>query len=105
MFTRQEVLGLQECHVAEECISPWGFPSLVVHRLVKGVDKRRLAIDFRPLNLKTIGDAYPMPDCDWILSLLKRASHYATLDLKSGFWQVGLTPRAKEVCVFVTKEG
>ena len=46
-----------------------------------------------------------MPDCDWILGLLQRASYYATLDLKSGFWQVGLTEKARECCVFVTREG
>lgn len=62
-------------------------------------------MDFRALNERTIGDAFPMPDCDFVLSLLSRAGYYATLDLKSGFWQVGLTDRAKECCVFVTKEG
>lgn len=91
--------------MVEDCISPWGAPALVVHREVKGVDKRRLAIDFRAVNEKTVTDAFPMPDCDWVLSLLQRATYYATLDLKSGFWQVGLSDRAKECCVFVTKEG
>ena len=69
------------------------------------MDKRRMAVDFRQLNARMIGDAFPMPDCDWVLSLLRRAKYYATLDLKSGFWQVGMSERTKECSVFVTKEG
>ena len=94
-FCRSEVEGLRKCGVVEPCISPWGFAALIVHRQVHEEDKRRLAIDFRPLNSRTINDAFPMPDCDWVLSLLKRAKYYATLDLKSGFWQVAVSERAK----------
>ena len=104
-FCRSEVEGLRKCGVAEPCISPWGFAALIVHRQVHEEDKRRLAIDFGPLNSRTINDAFPMPDCDWVLSLLKRAKYYATLDLKSGFWWVAVSERAKQCCVFVTKEG
>ena len=104
-FSRNEVDGLKECKVVRDTISPWGFPSIVVHRVVDGTDKRRLVVDFRPLNSRTRNDAFPMPDCDWVLGLLQRANYYSKLDLKSGFWQVGLTDRAKEVCVFLTKEG
>lgn len=104
-FSREEVEGLMNCKVIEACISPWAFAALIVHRVVHGVDKRRMAIDFRPLNERTVNDAFPMPDCDWVLGLLKRARFYATLDLKSGFWQVAVSEKAKECCVFVTKEG
>ena len=94
-FCRSEVEGLHKCGVAEPCISPWGFAALIVHKQVHEEDKRRLAIDFRPLNSRTVNDAFPMPDCDWVLRLLKRAKYYATLDLKSGFWQVAVSERAK----------
>ena len=69
------------------------------------IDKRRLVFDFRPLNDRTMGDAYPMPDCDSILSRLRGANYYSCLDVKSGFWQVGLTPRAQEYSVVVTPDG
>lgn len=46
-----------------------------------------------------------MPDCDSILARLKAQKYYATLDIKSGFWQVGLSDKAKECCVFVTRDG
>ena len=69
-FEKVEINGLLSCFIIESCISPWGFPSLVVHRHVKSEDKRRLCIDFRELNRRTVGDAFPMPDCDGILWLL-----------------------------------
>ena len=103
-FSRQEIDGLKQCQVVEDAISPWGFPSIIVHRIVDGVDKRRLVVDFRVLNSRTVHDAFPMPDCDWVLGMLQRAKYYSKLDLKSGFWQVGLSERAKNVCVFLTKE-
>ena len=48
-FARAEVGGLCDVGVEEPSILPWAFAALVVHREVKGVDKRRLAIDFGPL--------------------------------------------------------
>ena len=91
--------------MAEPTISPWAFPALCVHRYLNGVDKRRMCVDFRELNRRTVGDAYPMPDCDSVLSRLKACKYYATLDVKSGFWQVELSPEAREVSVFVTRDG
>ena len=78
---------------------------MCVHRDIQGVDKRRMAIDFRQLNSRTVNDAYPMPDCDGVLSRLKSKKYYATLDIKSGFWQVALSERAKACSVFVTRDG
>lgn len=90
-----EIEGLISCGIVEPCSSPWAFPALCVHRDIQGVDKRRMVVDFRELNRRTIGDAYPMPDCDSTLARLKSKRYYATIDMKSGFWQVGLTERAK----------
>ena len=91
-FLREEVKELIDTGIAEPCRSPWALPALCVHRIVDGKDKRRMCVDFRALNEKTISDAFPMPDCDSLLARLKNAQYYATLDLKSGFWQVGLGP-------------
>ena len=69
-FSCSKLEGLKECRVVEDTILPWGFPNIVVHRIVDGIDKRRLVVDFRPLNARTVHDAFPMPDCDWVLGLL-----------------------------------
>lgn len=97
---------MTELGIAEPTISPWAFPSICVHRyMAGGIDKRRMVVDFRELNRRTVGDAFPMPDCDAILARLRAKAYYCTLDIKSGFWQVDLSERAKEVSVFVTREG
>jgi hypothetical protein len=90
-FMASEVAGLIDCDIVEPTISPWAFPAICVHRNLNGVDKRRMVVDFRELNKRTRGDAFPMPDCDQILSRLKAKMYYATLDVKSGFWQVSLS--------------
>ena len=59
---------------------------MCVHRLVGGIDKRRMAVDFQELNARTVCDAYPMPDCDAILGRLSAAKYYMALNVKSGFW-------------------
>lgn len=104
-FMMSEVNGLIDCDIVEPTISPWAFPAICVHRELQGIDKRRMVVDFRELNKRTKGDAFPMPDCDQVLSRLKAKKYYATLDIKSGFWQVALTKRAKEYSVFVTRDG
>lgn len=100
-----EVDGLIDCDIVEPTLSPWAFPAICVHRNLNGIDKRRMVVDFRELNKRTKGDAYPMPDCDSTLARLKSKRYYAALDIKSGFWQVALSKRAKEYSVFVTREG
>ena len=102
---QSKIAGLIDCDIAEPTISPWGFPAICVHRMLNGVDKRHMVVDFRELNKRTINDAFPMPDCDSVLSRLKSNRFYATLDIKSGFWQVALSKQAKEYSVFVTREG
>jgi hypothetical protein len=53
-----------------------------------------------------IKDAYPIPRIDDILASLKEGTGwFSTLDLTSGYYQIGLTPRAIERSAFVTPDG
>ena len=109
-FMSKEVAELVRLGILEPCVSPWAFPAICAHRVMTKpdgeiIDKRRLVFDFRALNRCTEGDAYPMPDCDGTLARLKGANYYACLDVKSGFWQLGLTERASEYSVVVTPDG
>lgn len=47
-----------------------------------------MVIDFRSLNEKTIGDAYPLPNITDILDQLGHAKYFSVLDLASGFHQI-----------------
>ena len=50
----------------------------------------RLCIDFRKLNKRTIRDAYAILKIENTLHLLAGSKYFSTLDLKAGYWQVGM---------------
>lgn len=54
----------------------------------KRAGKLRLCLDYRPLNLITEKDRYPLPRIDEILDRLSDAKIFSTLDATSGYYQV-----------------
>jgi len=50
-------------------------------------------------------DAFPVPDIQDALDNLRGARYFITADLLSGYWQLGLTDRAKERSAFCTRRG
>jgi len=62
-------------------------------------------VDYRRLNPVAKKDAYPVPDIQDALDHLRGAKYFATMDLLSGYWQIGLTERAKERSAFCTRRG
>lgn len=102
-FVNAEVKKLLADGIIRPSRSPFNSPVWVVDK--KGVDdlgnkKKRLVIDFRKLNHKTIDDKYPVPNISVILSNLGRAKYFTTLDLKSGFHQIELAERDREKMLF-----
>ena len=57
-------------------------------------------MDYRKLNNITRKDSYPLPRIDDTMEALQGASWFSTLDLKSGYWQVELSPEAVEKTEF-----
>ena len=51
---QSEVQQLVELGVAEPTASPWAFPALCVHQNLHGEGKRRMCVDFRELNARTV---------------------------------------------------
>jgi transposase InsO family protein len=62
-------------------------------------------VDYRRLNDATYKDAYPLPRIDDTLDSLGGNSYFSTLDLTSGYWQVGLTADAADKTAFNTPGG
>lgn len=107
-FVNSEVNDLLNNGIIRPSRSPYNNPIWVVDK--KGTDergnkKKRLVIDFRKLNQKTIDDKYPIPNVSTILSNLGRAKYFTTLDLKSGFHQIELAERDREKTAFWVNNG
>ena len=54
-----------------------------------------MVIDYRKLNEKTVGDAYPLPNITDILDQLGGSKYFSSLDLASGFHQISMDPASR----------
>ena len=82
-----EISAMAERDLKEPSTSPWSSPAIIVPKKNGGV---RVCIDYRRLNKITIPGSMPLPRCDDCLDALGGSKWFSTLDLRSGFFQVGL---------------
>ena len=99
---QEEVHKMLKNKVILPSTSPWSSPIIMVR---KKDGSWRFCIDFRKLNSVTHKDAYPLPRIDETLESLAGSTIFSTLDLASGYWQVGLEENDKEKTAFSTMEG
>ena len=91
-----------DADVIKRSRSPWSFPVVIVD---KKDGSKRFCVDFRKLNQITKKNSYPLPLIDDILALLGKAKFFASLDLKSGYWQVAMDEKDKEKTAFACHKG
>ena len=88
--------------IIEPALSPWA--SNVV--LVKKKDgSYRCCIDYRQLNNVTKKDAYPLPRIDSCLGALSGSAWFSTIDLRSPYHQVGVSPADVDKTAFICPRG
>lgn len=93
----EEVDSMLSQGVIEESRSAWSSPICLVQ---KKDGQYRFCIDFRQLNAVTKKDAYPIPYISSILDQLRNAKYLSSLDIKSAYFQIPLSPESKELTAF-----
>jgi putative transposase len=72
---------------------------------VKKDGSRRFYGDYRPFNLQTRRDSFPMPLVEDVISQLGKSIWFTALDLQLGFWQIRMAPDDMKKTALVTKTG
>jgi len=103
----KQVSQLLSNDIIRASISPYNSPVWVVPKKADshGNKRWRMVIDYRNLNEKTIGDAYPLPNISDILDQLGAAKYFSVLDLASGFHQIPMNPAHAHKTAFSTPHG
>ncbi|GFT40252.1 transposon Tf2-9 polyprotein [Trichonephila clavipes] len=65
----------------------------------------RFAIDYRKLNVITKYPRYPLPVIDDLLTNIPHTGVMFTLDLRSGYFQLAISPKDIEKTAFITRNG
>lgn len=99
---KEHIKGLLAQKAITESYSPYAAPVVLVR---KKDGSLRLCIDYRRLNAKTVGDAYPLPRIQESFDALVGAQYFSTLDLASGYHQIAMDPRDQHKTAFSTPFG
>jgi hypothetical protein len=80
--------------------SPWGCPALFVKKKDWSL---RLCVDYRPLNVVTIKNKYPLPCIDILFDQLAGAKVLFKVDLRLGYHQINICPEDVSKTAFSTR--
>jgi hypothetical protein len=90
----------------EGIIEPSSIPWAAGVVLVKKKDgSTRMCVDYRKLNSRTTKDAYTLSQIDDSHQQFSGADWFSTIDLCSGYWQVGVHPTDRDKTAFATRKG
>ncbi|KAJ8333804.1 hypothetical protein SKAU_G00411230 [Synaphobranchus kaupii] len=82
--------------------SEWISPIVVTQKKTGGI---RMCVDLREPNKAVIMDSYPLPHMDELLSSLRGATVFSTIDLASAYHQVPLHEDSRDLTASITHEG
>ena len=117
-WARQEIETLEKSGVIERSLLRWASPVIVVPKKSAPDEppRRRLCVDYQKVNAlqpevkrrdKSIGclSLYPLPKIDEMFSKLGGATIFSTIDLRSGYYHIGLTRESRAKSAFVVPMG
>ena len=82
---KKKLMSLLEKGYIRPSSSPWGCPALFE---TKKDHSLRMVIDYRPLNMRTIKNKYPLLRIDILFDQLNRAKFFSKIDLRLGYHQI-----------------
>ena len=111
---QKEIETLERAGIIERSISPWASPVVIVPKKSTPGEppRRRMCIDYRRINklqpevTKADGgkgciSLIPLPKIDELYAKLKGYKVFSSLDLRSGYYHIGLKELAKPKSAFV----
>lgn len=99
----EELKDLEKHGIIEKIdASEWVSPIVVTKKKTSGI---RMCVDLREVNKTVIMDSHPLPLIEDILSELRGAVMFSTLDLKSAYHQLPLHEESRGLTAFITHEG
>ena len=117
-WVRKEIKTLEKSGVIERSLSRWASPVIVVPKKSAPNEplRRRLCADYQKVNAlqpevkqtdKGTGclSLYPLPKIDEMFSKLGGATIFSTIDLRSGYYHIGLTRESRAKSAFVVPIG
>ena len=93
----KEIQMMADRDLIEPSTSPFSSPAIIVPKKNGDI---RFCIDYRRLNKVTIPDSQPLPHIGDCLDALGGSKWFSTLDLKSGFHQVGVAEEDRPKTAF-----
>ena len=81
---------------------PWGCLALFVKKKDKSL---RMCVDYRPLNVVTTKNKYPLSRIDILFDQLAKAKVFSKIDLRSGYHQIKIRPEDIPKIAFSTRYG
>lgn len=101
-LVREMVQEMLDANIVRESSSPYASPIVLVK---KKTGEKRLCVDYRALNRKTIKDHYPLPLVEDQLDQLAGHTFFTSLDLASGYYQIPISEESQPKTAFVTPDG
>ena len=113
-WVQKEITTLEKAGIITKSISPWASPVVLVPKKSAPGEppQRRMYMDFRRLNkqlpeVKNMSGGkgcislVPLPKIDELYAKLQGYKVFSTLDLRSGYYYIGLSDSAKPKTAFV----
>ena len=113
-WVQKEITTLERAGIITKSISPWASPVVIVPKKSAPGEppQRRMCVDFRKVN-KKLPEVHnmsgrkgcislvPLPKIDELYTKLQGYKVFSTLDLRSGYYHIGLSDSAKPKTAFV----